>query len=732
MNELVEVEYNGELIEIEVPEGTTDQQIFQFLSENAGTPAPSQPQTNSQPARGARQEHSGGMTPLDAGLVSVGKGMTDMGRAASMGASKVGEMVGLVDAEQGLKSRADTRERARAEDATFQPLRDEFPIASTVGEGVGQAAAVPVAGPAGGVGRVVVGTILGGLVGGSAEAGQGGSNSDIATGTGFGLVGGTVGEMVGPIVAKFGTKGLNAVKAAFQRVTGRSGANKYVDDTGLTQEGAALMEELGVTEDQLIEQLSKLDVPGDVKQAASQIRRWRAGKLGVKLSRGQAEADADIRAEEKLLARQPEVEGYVADEFFDNQPAQLRSAVDQTVERAGVNPDLTNEDVGGAIKGASRELESIEKQSVNRGYLRIEEIPGGTDPIAGVPLEGEETVGKFLKSSQDALFKRQAPSKSFIAEVDDVMKDFGMTKGKPGRTSMGPLSFKNAGEMRKRLSRINAADANEAAVLASIVDDFDYASFQAAKSAGYGDEFLEAQQAARAKAEDRFKRFTAKDVIQKLNGVKKGTETEMLPESAVVRTILNSSDRVENVKRVKSLFTGSTANERSRTAYKGLQGRAVLDILDAAINPNTRQIDGKKMLAARKRFGDDMLNELLDADQLKALDDLQVVVGDATIDVVKPPKSGGRNRLADAIGAVFAAATAKRYGFIVRQAAQTVARTAQELADNKAFRQKILDGILTGASPEERVDALMSLLARSTTARTTAQAADRATTQSEE
>ena len=127
------------------------------------------------------------MTPLDAGLVSVGKGMTDMGRAASMGASKVGEMVGLVDAEQGLKSRADTRERARAEDATFQPLRDEFPIASAVGEGVGQTAAFPVAGPGGGVVRVVGGAMVGGLASGGAEAGQGGSTSDIATGKALAL-----------------------------------------------------------------------------------------------------------------------------------------------------------------------------------------------------------------------------------------------------------------------------------------------------------------------------------------------------------------------------------------------------------------------------------------------------------------------------------------------------------------------------------------------------------------
>ena len=79
-----------------------------------------------------KQEQSTGESPLSAGVIAAGKGLTDIGRVAQTGFNL---LTGNDEAQAALDAR-------KAEEAAlFAPLAEEFPISTTVGEIVGETAA---------------------------------------------------------------------------------------------------------------------------------------------------------------------------------------------------------------------------------------------------------------------------------------------------------------------------------------------------------------------------------------------------------------------------------------------------------------------------------------------------------------------------------------------------------------------------------------------------------------
>ncbi|MBE16511.1 MAG: putative DNA transfer protein [Prokaryotic dsDNA virus sp.] len=145
---------------------------------------------------------------ITAGFIGAGKGLTDFGRGVATLAADI-----FGSTNPALRQKADQlRAKGKASVDDLAELKKEFPVSTTVGQVLGEAA--PAIIPASGAGalataggRILGGALLGGAESGILEAGRGGDAADIGAQAGIGaaLGGGigTIGEGLGKAIKGF-------------------------------------------------------------------------------------------------------------------------------------------------------------------------------------------------------------------------------------------------------------------------------------------------------------------------------------------------------------------------------------------------------------------------------------------------------------------------------------------------------------------------------------------------
>jgi len=382
--------------------------------------------------------------------------------------------------------------------------------------------------------------------------------------------------------------------------------------------------------------------------ATAQGRYDEANSEGIRLTRGQAEQDFDVQNDENALRVSATKEGEQARGFFRDQQEQIQGAI--TRFRSAFGADAGNAaDRGAQVKEAVKALRDNGREGVNQLYRQAEELGGeglrletagirdaATDVLIdeAVPEAVKRSVAQEL--ARYGIIGEASPINE--AGITRVTLDDGSAVSFRGPVKV--LTASSADAMRKAINRLYLSDPTRASqAIKPAIDDALEAAIEGAatKEGGIGDAYRVARDAHRTQRQT----FNAKDIVENLIAVKKGTQTDvMLPERAIAQVIGAGKEGVTNLRRVKSLLL-SSGHPTSQTAWRAIQHQGLADIFDSAISRNVNHgggqigdvVSGAKLNSAVEKFGVDKLRELLDPEEFNGLMKLRRIIGTATIPI---------------------------------------------------------------------------------------------------
>lgn len=398
----------------------------------------------------------------------------------------------------------------------------------------------------------------------------------------------------------------------------------------------------------IAQRANELAPSDDIAPATPQGRFNEAQSEGVRLTRGQSEQDFEVQNDENSLRVSATGEGEQARSFFRQQQESIQGAIERFRSNFGQDAG-TAADRGEQLKEAVKTLRDSGKAGVNELYRQAEELGG-----EALPLKTDGIMAAANKVFIDEAVEK--PIKRTIAQelarygiIGDALptNEAGITKVKlrDGSTveidgPVKPLTAANADTMRKAINRLYLKDDTRAsqAIKPAIDDALEEAIENAAtREGGIGD----AYKAARSAHQQQRATYNAKDIIENLTAVKKGTQTDvLLPEKAIAQVIGAGANGVSNLRRVKSLLLNSS-HPTSQTAWRAIQHQGLANIFDEAISRNVNNgsgqigdvVSGAKLNSAIRKFGPDKLRELLDPQEFNGLMKLQRIIGNATIPI---------------------------------------------------------------------------------------------------
>lgn len=575
----------------------------------------------------------------------------------------------------------------------------ERPISQFVGEVVGETLAFPV----GGAGKTLTRRALtaagaGATAGALSEAGRGGDIEDIAVTSLVGGAFGPVGEVLGDVISKGGARAANVFRKVF-RSKGQQIPPNLITQTGeLAPDAVEQIQKMGITEADFRAAFSNADIEDLTGlDAASAFRTARARREGVQLSRGQATRGFEQAEAEDILKSSATAEGQKARGFFTQQQDDLVAAKDRFLVKLTDDLDLPRPERGADVRKTLIDINEAERLNVTNLYRELAELPGGQTRFKAEGLE----------ELRDQLIRDYVPSDGVQKGLDNIFEDFGITPGgEQSKTFQGPLNFKNAEKLRQRLNKLKSTDSKDIAVITQMKQGLDDLVSGATEQFPENTAIGEAARRARQAASERIKTFQAKDIIEDLTSFKTGTQTERIADEQIFDKLFTGNRKIDNIKRVKNVLL-KNPTKQSTKAWKEIQAQGMLDLFGKAINetPDGFTISGTKLNSAVKKFGDDALNQLFTAKQLKAFRQLQSVVGDATIPVPRTTQpSGTAKRIFNVLGRMFNASGDGLTG----KAASMLGAGAGAIK-NAAQRQEVVNGILKGATPTVKANTLLRM-----------------------
>jgi len=625
---------------------------------------------------------------FQAGLIAAGKGMTTIGRA---GQQAVNFLTGDDASFQA------TKQKAQQEAETFRPLEELFPVSTFIGEVIGESAALPIGGVGTGmINRGISSVVAGATSGAATSAGQGSDNVGVTAALGGVL--GPIGEAFGTLVSRFGGPAVEGINSIIAKKFGAVPQGVITPNGQVTKKGEKLLSELKITRSDFQEAFGGITDASRIEglDPQSALRVARAQSQGVNLTEGQATRQFEIQSAEDILKGLEGKEGTQARLFFNNQQQALNKSKDKFLESLGGDVDVSRTARGEQVKTTIREINSAEKMAVSELYTKLGTMEGGNDKIKA----------DVLLSMSDNLVREYVPSDRIQKGLANIYNDFEISPDfEPTAISQGPLTFKNAEKMRKRLNALKPDTDADISIIASIKQGLDDLVAGATSQFPENTPMGIAAKEARTAAAQRFDRFAAKDVIEDLISFKKGTKTNSVPDELVLDKILASGNKkLVNLRRVKQILTKNPTRE-SATAWNNIQTQAMLDVFGKAVTrtPDGEFISGAKLNTAIEKLGDETVKELFSTKQIAALRQLQSVVGDATIPVPKTTNPSGTGaRMMNMISRMVTlpGLAGKVSGFI--------SAGANAVKDG-AERQMILDGIEKGASSQVKAQALLRL-----------------------
>lgn len=623
-------------------------------------------------------------SPLEAGLIAAGRGMTGIGRGAQR----------LFALATGDTEEADRlAQLSQSEEQVFQPLEERFPVSTFVGEVAGETAALPIGGAGTGLAaRGLSAAGVGGLAGGVSELGRGGTGGESALAAATGTVFGPVGEAFGVLTNRFGAP---AVRAFGNILTSRGiNPSDLIKDGIPTETGLQVIDNLGISEDEFqaaFEGVGEVARQGRTPEESFRIAR--AAEEGVDLTQGQASRDFAEQSAEDTLRGLEGIEGTRARTFFTEQQEQLTRAKDNFVNKLqGEFDDSIERGVG--VRSTLREINAAERATISDLYQGLKEIEGGDTRINA----------SLLETMESDLARELSPSDRVLRGVQNIFEDFELRPSdSPSRLAQGPLRFNNAEAMRQRLNKLKPTESADIAYVSELKRGLDDLFAGAVDALPENAPIQEAAQAARSRAAQRFATFENKDIIEDLTSFKRGSTTERVPDELVLNRILASGNRkVTNLKAVKRVLN-QNPSRASLQAWREIQTQAALDIFGRAIDPSTGAISGRRLNSSIERFGQPALSVLFDKNQLNALKRVQGVIGDATIPVARTTNPSG-----SALKFINAMSRVASLPGMTGKVAQILGSGASEIQD-RAQRQAILEGIERGATQTQRGNAFLQL-----------------------
>lgn len=396
------------------------------------------------------------------------------------------------------------------------------------------------------------------------------------------------------------------------------------------------------------EQIPPAAVAADTVPTNARERFDEAASEGVRFSRGQAEQDFDVQNDENALRVSATKEGEQARGFFRQQQEDIQGAI--TRFRSAFGDDAGNAaDRGTQVKEAVRALRDNGREGVNQLYRQAEELGGEalsleTNGIrdAATDVLIDEAVPEAVKKSVAQELARygiigQASPTNEVGITRVTLEDGSAVSF---RGPVRQLTAATADTMRKAINRLYLSDPTRASqAIKPAIDDALEAAIEnaATREGGIGDAYKAARSAHRTQQET----FKAKDIVENLIAVKKGTQTDvLLPERAIAQVIGAGKEGVTNLRRVKSLLL-SGGHPTSQTAWRAIQHQGLADIFDTAISRNVNHgggqigdvVSGAKLNSAIEKFGVDKLRELLDPEEFNGLMKLRRIIGTATIPI---------------------------------------------------------------------------------------------------
>ncbi len=660
------------------------------------SPAPSQPVINMGQGQEAAQDpamvqYIESIGPGQAALIATGKGMTTMGRAAD-------QLYNVFSGDDA--SFEETKARALQEKAQFKPLEEQYPKSTFVGEVAGETAAMPFGGlGTGKLIRYLTSVLTGAGAGAATEVGQG---DDIGLNTVIGAIAGPAGEGIGDLVSKFGTPIIDGVKRIFQN-KGITNVNSYISPEGnITAAGEDLLNKLDVTPEEFQAAFGNLTDASRLEGLSpeAQLRVARAQTVDVPLSEGQATREFGIQSSEDILRNSEFPEGQIARQFFEAQQVKLVEARDNFTRLIGGELDATRTARGSQVRANLREIDSAEREVISNLYDALKDVPGGNQRIRT----------DNYNFAAEGIIREYSPTDRISTGVKRIFEDFdiGVDPSATVKKSVkweGPLTFKNAERMRKRLNKINPTESDDIAVVQQLKKNLDDLFAGAVAQVPENSPISAAANKARKAAAENFDRFKAKDVIQNLIDFKKGTRTDKISDERVLDVILSSGNqKIANLKAIKKIL-GSNPTNNSIQTWRNIQTQAAIDLFGKATTelPDGFVISGAKLNSEIGRIGDEALKEIFDPKQYLELKKLQSIIADVTI-----PVSGTRNpsgtgaRIMNMIGKFV------RLPGLTGKAAEML-QAGVRSSTEEAQRELILSGIEKGASHSKVASALLAM-----------------------
>lgn len=553
----------------------------------------------------------------------------------------------------------------------------DFPITGQVGRIGGQLAAAPI--PATTIPRAIA---TGATIGALQPVATGEERAiNIALG---GLAGGVAQRFIPPVLAK-AQRGLSTLA---QRV-GQSGPvqrlirrfDELVAAPGEVQKQTVLLNEIrdalkasGVAQEEIEQVLETAPIReaigGAVREATEEgLDPAAAARLGQFRAVGAPATQAQITrefaaAEAEDVARGAATEqGVQARALFEEQRQALAGAVNRFKSRLGIRPAADKIEAGAAVRNTIAVVRDENKAAVRAAYAQARDLVGDDVPIvADDLLDGFETAIDELPL--------EAP---ISGAIERALAKFGVITGqvtKKGNVStvtrpdgstvrfrgnQEPLTLGNAEKLRQRLNQSFKTD--RSGTVAGLIRTLDSVVDDALEGASAG--AIEKQAAtttARGLAAAQKRTFEAKDIIGDILGFKPDRITPRLDDDVIIQRILNSPNKVSNVRRIIAAVTESQAVTPSGPAgqlVKGQLARSLVDDIFSKVvqeTPDGIAISGNRLNTAMNKAGLPLLRELLEPAELAQLKLLQRVIGDATIPVPRTTNvSGSGQRVVNAV-----------------------------------------------------------------------------------
>lgn len=549
-------------------------------------------------------------------------------------AGSVGKGVANVARGLGLMGEAGQREKQR-----FAASEEAYPITTTAGEVIGEAAPFAPLGVATGAipalgGRIAASTALGAAEGGIAALGRTGDAQRAGEAAGIGgLLGGSL-EAALPSLGRLGS-------AIVRRVTGKAPAGALFDAAGQpTAEMADALQRAGVRLQDLqqsaLDDLMKLPAGSSPEQAA---RVAQFAQEGIPYTKGDITQSLPQQAMEARLsesASDPLAQPVRSMRL--EQSEKFRGALDEMVGRLGV-PERTGESIKEALSGR-RSLMSKEKRELYKTATEQAREIGGLPVVpdnirAAVPVADLEDLAITAPGA--------------IGSLDKLLVKYGLKDAPDGAdVAITPLAIDNAERFRKSLNAIERGDTTGAAKVATMpikeALDAELDLMVDAAGSSIPSSLLESLQKARGVTRDIKTEFSPQAMAGRLIDVKRDGVTPVIEASTVSRRLLGPAGTVEDIKRTMQSLAKS--GDKGKQAIGDLQASAIMDIIESAFGASSRKIDGVPTLGpaafqkAIKKIGEPKLNILFsnNKDALSRLKNLGKIAGNIQAQAGAIPK----------------------------------------------------------------------------------------------